>query len=155
MNGQVYIPPANVAVGELPRALKDWASTETGTTVVGVGAGVALGEWFGSIVSEYFAMESGWADVGAKAISKGILSFALFFIGRKTGGITKIFLNGVTIGALASIIGDIVSQFAVPGFGLGAIASGNTAIKGITIKANNNPGSSASVGNRSQVITSV
>jgi len=157
MNGQRYAPAyaPGVTVGELPKVFKEWASTETGVTVIGVGAGVALGEWFGSIVSEYFAMEAGWANVGAKALSKGILSFILFFIGRRTGGMTKILLNGVTIGALASIIGDVVSQFAVPGFGLGALTSGNTSIKGITIKANRNPGNLTSIGGRSQVITSV
>ena len=153
--GQVYAPGQRVAVGELPRAFKEWATPETVSTVVGVGAGIAIGEWFGSIVSEYFEMESGWAKVGTMAVSKSILSFILFIVGRRTGGMIHIFLTGATIGTLASIIGDVVSQFAAPGFGFGALASGNPAMKGITIKASNNPGNSTSVGSRGQVLTSI
>ncbi len=159
MNGYgqrpAYLPGRGVTVGELPGALKEWASTETGTTVVGVITGIAVGEWLGSIVSTYFGMEAGWADVAAKGIGKAILSFAVYFVGRRTQGAVKILLNGLAIGSLASIGGDIIGQLAAPAFG-GIFKASSPAIKGITVKANKNPsGNSTPIGGRSQVITSI
>lgn len=139
--------------GDIGRAAKDWATTETGATVLGVAGGIFAGEWLGSWVTEYFNVEDGWTKVITKGITKGALSFVLFFIARRTapGGILRLLLNGASAGSLASIVGDIVGEYVAPGFGIGC---GSQSSKGITIKVNKSGENiPANVGGRGQVIT--
>jgi hypothetical protein len=151
-------PLAKRGAGELAygmgQAAKDWATTDTGATVVGVAAGIFAGEWIGSLVTEYFNVTNGWNKILYKGIAKAALSFGLFYLGRRTGGMVKILLNGASAGALASIIGDVVGEYVAPGL----VGKGNSAgLTGITIKANNSgklPGAT-SIGAKSQVITAV
>ena len=143
----VGIPAASLQLGV---AVREWASTDTGVTVVGVTAGVAIGEWLGTMISGYFEMESGWADIAGKAVGKGILSFVFFVVGRRTNGLTRVFLNGAAVGSIVSILGDVISQLTVPGFGFGSSAS---SVKGITVKVNK--ASAPPIGAVSKVITSV
>jgi len=134
----------------LSTAVREWASADTGATAVGVFAGIALGEWLGTMLSEYFDLD-GWADVAGKAVGKGILSFVLFVIARRTGGYMRVLLNGAVIGAIASAMGDVIGQLTVPGLGLfGTNVSG---IKDITVKANKV--SATPIGTTSRVMTSV
>jgi len=147
---------AREMAGGLGEAAKDWATTETGATVVGVAAGIFAGEWIGSWITEYFTVEDGWTKVLYKAFGKAAVSFVAFYIGRRVGGLGHIVLNGVSAGALASIVGDIVGEFVAPGLaGIGSTAG----IRGITIKANNSVPTGASgalpIGARTNVITSV
>lgn len=144
----VSIPAASLQLGV---SVREWASTDTGVTVVGVVAGISIGEWLGTMISGYFNMEAGWADIAGKAVGKGILSFVLFVIGRRTGGLTRVFMNGAAIGSLASILGDIISQITVPGFlGLG---ESTTSVKGITMKVNNP--SAPAIGATNKVLTTI
>ena len=141
-------------VGEIGRAAKSWATTETGATVLGVAGGIFAGEWLGSWLTEYFNVEDGWNKVLTKAVAKGLLSFGLFFIARRTapGGMIRLLLNGASAGSLASIVGDVVGEFVAPGMLLDSakvIPQGHSA-QGLTIKANNPTGQ---VGGRGQVIT--
>ena len=145
-------------VREIGGAFKSWATTETGATVVGVAGGIFVGEWIGSWVTEYFDIEDGWTKVITKAVAKGALSFALFMVARRTGGILRLVLNGASAGSLASIIGDIVGEYVAPG--LGIVPGGSS--KNITIKAVNNPGlvksipaGISNIGNRAQVISKI
>lgn len=147
-------------VGEISRAAKSWATSETGATVLGVAGGIFAGEWVGSWLTEYINVEDGWNKVLVKAVAKGVLSFGLFCIARRTapGGMIRLVLNGASAGSLASIVGDIVGEFVAPGMlaGLGRSQSS----RGLTIKAN--PGKSINipansrgtnpVGGRGQVI---
>jgi len=142
---RVGVPAASLELGV---AVKEWASGDTGATVLGVVAGISVGEWIGTMISEYFQLEAGWADIAGKAVGKGILSFVLYVIGRRTGGVMKVILNGAAIGSLASILGDVISQFTAPGFGFGASNA-----KGITVKVNKT--SVPSIGATNRVITSV
>ena len=150
-------PRAGVGVHEVAygvgEAAKDWATTDTGATVIGVAAGIFAGEWIGSWVTEYFDVANGWNKILYKGIAKAALSFGLFYLGRKTGGMVRILLNGASAGALASIIGDVVGEYVAPGLiGRG----GSAGIKGITIKANTgNPSGAMNIGKTNQVITSV
>lgn len=131
-------------------SVKDWASKDTVTTVLGVATGVAVGEYVGTWVTGYLKMDKGWQGVAVKAGVKVGLSLVLFLIGGRTKGIAKVFLNGASVGSLASIIGDVVGQVTKPGFGLGA----GTNLQGVNIKVNR-AGNSATIGNRSQVISSI
>jgi hypothetical protein len=134
----------------LKEAMRDWFSVETGTAVLGVATGVAVGEYVGTWVTGYFKINTGWQGVAAKAAVKAGLSLVLFLIGGRTKGIAKVFLNGASIGSLASIIGDVVGQLSKPGFGMGV----GTNIQGVNIKVNR-AGSGTPVGSRSQVISSI
>jgi len=138
-------------VGEISRAAKSWATSETGATVLGVAGGIFAGEWVGSWLTEYFNVEDGWTKIATKAIAKGLLSFGLFFIARRTapGGMLRLVLNGASAGSLASIIGDVVGEVVAPGLlGLGSS-------QGLTMKVNNppNPGGTGKIGGRGQVLT--
>lgn len=147
MNGQQV---GFARAGEIGRAAKDWATTDTGATTLGVAGGIFLGEWVGSWIVTQFAIEDGWTKVVAKAVAKAGLSFGLYFIGRKTGGVPQLLLNGAAIGSLASVIGDLVGEFVAPGLA-GLVPGGS---RNINIKAaNKNPPSN--VGNRNTVITTV
>lgn len=145
----VELPAARMELGV---AAKEWASADTGATVLGVVTGIAVGEWLGTMVSEYFNLEAGWADIAGKAVGKGILSFVLYVVGRRTGGWMKVLLNGAAIGSLASILGDVIAQFTAPGFGFG-LGTGASNVKGITVKVNNP--SAPAIGATNRVITSV
>jgi hypothetical protein len=135
----------------LKESFKDWASVDTGTTVLGVATGVAVGEYVGTWVTGYFKIDKDWTGVLAKAAVKAGLSFALFMIGGKTKGIAKVFLNGASVGCLASIIGDVVGQVAKkPAFGM----ISNPSVQGVNIMVNR-AGSGVPVGSRSQVISSI
>lgn len=135
-------PLARRGAGEMAlgvgQAAKDWATTDTGATVVGVAAGIFAGEWIGSWVTEYFAVANGWNKILYKAVAKAGLSFAAFYFGRRMGGMGHILLNGVAAGSLASIIGDVIGEFVAPGvLGFGAGRTGrNIRPRGITV----NPG---------------
>ena len=147
--------------GEIGRAAKTWATSETGATVLGVAGGIFAGEWLGSWLTEYFNVEDGWTKIIVKGIAKGALSFGLFFAARRTSGMIRLVLNGASAGALASIIGDVVGEYVAPGMlGLGGshcISSPSS--RNITIKANNpagvspRPSGMSPVGGRGQVIT--
>lgn len=149
MRAPISVPIAGLELGV---SVREWASTDTGATVIGVVAGISVGEWIGTALSEYFQLEAGWADIAGKAVGKSILSFVLFVIGRRTGGMMRVILNGAAIGSLASVLGDVISQLTAPGFGfgLGTSASG---VKGITVKVNK--ASAPAIGATSNVITSV
>ena len=144
-------------VGEIGRAAKSWATTETGATVIGVAGGIFAGEWLGSWLTEYFNVEDGWNKVLTKAVAKGALSFVLFFVARRTapGGMIRLLLNGASAGSLASIVGDLVGEFVAPGLlGLG----GSQSSRGLTITAKPNTPMNISanpggIGGRGQVIT--
>jgi len=143
---------AGELAGGLGEAAKDWATTETGATVVGVAAGIFAGEWIGSWITERFEVEDGWTKILYKAVGKALVSFVAFYVGRRVGGIGHILLNGVSAGALASILGDVVGEYVAPGL----VGRGNVAgIQGITIKANNAGNNSAPIGARTSVITSI
>lgn len=111
--------------GGLGEAAKDWATTETGATVLGVAAGISVGEWVGNWINEYFAVTNGWNKVLYKAAGKALVSFVAFYLGRRMGGLGHVLLNGVAAGSLASIIGDVVGQYTAPGL-LGAGRGGST-----------------------------
>lgn len=143
MRNPISVPAASLQLGV---SVKEWASTDTGVTVIGVTTGVAVGEWLGTMISGYFNMEAGWADIAGKAVGKGILSFVFFVLGRRTGGIAKVFLNGAAVGSLVSILGDVISQFTVPGF----LNAGTT--QGITMKVNK---IAAPVGTANKVLTNI
>ena len=143
-------------VGEISRAAKSWATSETGATVLGVAGGIFAGEWLGSWITEYFNVEDGWTKILTKAIAKGALSFGLFFVARRTapGGMIRLLLNGASAGALASIIGDVVGEFVAPGLlGIG----GSKSSEGLTIKVDNpaNPGGVNQIGGRGHVISTI
>lgn len=140
------------ASGRVPlsTAVREWASADTGATAVGVVAGIAVGEWLGTMISEYFGMESGWADVAGKAVGKGILSFVLFIIARRTSGYMRILLNGAVIGAIASSIGDVIAQLTVPGM-LG-FNTGSSNINGVTVKVSE---AASNIGATTKVLTHI
>jgi len=148
MKGMMVLPtPERVPMGTV---IREWASADTGATAIGVVAGIAVGEWLGTAMSEYFNLEEGWADVAGKITGKAILSLVVFVIARRTSGITRVVLNGAVIGALASAMGDIISQLTAPGL-LGFISP--TSTKGITVKVNK--ASAPAIGAMNKVITSV
>lgn len=129
-------------------AAKDFVTAETGTTVVGVTVGIFVGEWVGSWLVQQFNITDGWTQIAVKALGKGILSFAMFAIGRKTGGWMRLLLNGASAGSLASILGDVIGQVVAPA--LAGRTNGN--IQKIQIKANPN---GLGLGNRTSVLTHV
>jgi hypothetical protein len=100
--------------GGIGEAAKDWATTETGATVIGVAAGISVGEWVGNWINEYFAVTNGWNKVLYKAAGKALVSFVAFYLGRRMGGLGHVLLNGVAAGSLASIVGDVVGQYTAP-----------------------------------------
>jgi len=150
MRGEYAAQPIGARVGEVGRAAKEWATTETGATVLGVAGGIFAGEWLGSWLTEYFNIEDGWTKVIAKGVAKGALSFALFFIARRAapGSMFRVFLQGAAAGPLVSIIGDVVGEVVAPGM-LGLGGSGSSQDLNIQVS---NPATPA-VGGRGQVIT--
>lgn len=150
MRGEYAVPGLTVRPGELARAAKEWATAETGATVLGVMSGVFLGEWAGTWLATTLNIEDGWTQLIAKGITKAGLSFVLFFIGRRLNpGLGRVFLQGMAAGPLVSIGGDIIGQFVAPALGMGS----NTT--NIQIKSSNRKQLPANVGNKSKVITSI
>lgn len=150
MYGQDYATAGFARAGELGRVAKEWATAETGATVLGVAGGVFLGEWLGSWMISQFNVTEGWTKVLTKGITKAALSFAFFFIARKvTPGIGRVFLTGMAAGPLVSVIGDVIGEFVAPALGLVPGNVGNLTIKPKTTNIPTN------VGNRNSVITTV
>lgn len=149
---------ARQLAGGLGEAAKDWATTETGATVIGVAAGISVGEYVGNWINEYFSVVNGWNKVLYKAAGKAAVSFVAFYLGRKMGGLGHVLLNGVAAGALASIVGDVVGQFTAPalagrsGMNIGsrnvAVTAGRTSIS----PANRNVGT---LGKTANIISSI
>lgn len=129
---------------------KELFNIETGVTVLGVASGIAIGEYLGAWVKDYLKLGNDLTGLVAKAGVKVGLSFALFIIGGRLGRYPKVFLNGAAVGALASIVGDVVGQFVKPAFGMFS----NPGIQGVNIKVNR-AGGNTPVGSRSQVISSI
>jgi len=147
MKGLMVLPEG----APLSTAVREWASADTGATAIGVVAGIAVGEWLGTALSEYFNLEAGWADVAGKIAGKAALSLVVFVIARRTGGMMRVVLNGAVIGALASAMGDVISQLTATGLGLFGVSA--SSVKGITVKVNK--ASAPSIGATSKVITSL
>lgn len=149
MRGEYRVPGVALRPGELVGAAKDWATADTGATVLGVAGGVFLGEWLGSWVTTQFNIEDGWTNIIAKAVTKAGLSFVFFFIARKvTPGIGRVLLNGMAAGPLVSIVGDIAGGIVAPALGLGSSSN-------ITIKPKTQKNIPTNVGGRNSVITTV
>lgn len=146
MRGDYAVAGLTFRPGEMKTAVKDWATADTGATVIGIAGGVFLGEWLGSWVVNQFNIQEGWNNLIAKAVTKAGLSFVFFFIARKvTPGIGRILLNGMAAGPLVSIIGDIAGGIVAPALGFIPGSSSNLTIKPKTQKNVGNIGGNTSV----------
>ena len=96
---------------EIGAATKEFFTSETGATAVGVVAGMAAGEWIGAKIATSFNITEGWGKVAVFGVAKGLTGFIFYLIGKRTHGLINVALNGAAVGALASFIADILAKF--------------------------------------------
>ncbi len=103
---------AELGMAGMTSTFHEWATTETGASALGVAGGVLLADIFASMVSKWLNLSDETAKWG-KLIAKGVGSFLIFFIARKThmtGGSYALF-TGASIGFLASALIDLLKKF--------------------------------------------
>jgi len=107
-------PPSFISgTREITASAKNFFSSETVISGGGIVAGLLIGEWVGNKVAGWVNITEGWSGVAVKGISKALLGFLIFVLGRKVGGFGKIFTDGAAIACIASVILDVVAQTGV------------------------------------------
>jgi len=95
--------------------LKEWATSETGATIIGAGLGLTGSSFVGESVASAFNLHEESAEkAGVKAAIGVGLSAGLFYLGIGMPGLQKLTLYGASAGAGAGAVKDLI-ELAIPG----------------------------------------
>jgi len=101
------------------------------TGALGVGTGAAVGE-LTSETAVRVGKLTGNKRLGVKAILKGVVGGVMWFLGRRTVGLTSLFLETASYGSWGSILLDVIARL-YPGGVTGAAQAIALRLQGISV----------------------